>query len=193
MKSLLLTIFLQATFVCLYSQVVDKIFIDEKVKLLDTAGVKSPTRLYIINGIAFNQQDSIEIDSTLQSYDPKYLVEVSFVTCRQMNLPHCNSDIVLVLFAYNQKDKTKRHLLRKIRHSFTDSYISFSQHIFNDAKNPVLYIDNKLIYHTEAKEKVKLLKLKSVYYIDFNDKPVSELRYGQNAKNGLVKIWTVSK
>ena len=193
MKSLLLTIFLQATFVCIYSQVVDKKIIDDRVKLLDTTTDKSKTRLYVINGIPFSDQDSIKIDSALKSYDPKYLVDVNFVTCRQMNFPHCDGDIVIILFAYNQKNKTKRLLLKKVRHSFTDTYVSFSQHIFNDAKDPVLYVDNKLIHHTETKEKIKLLKLNRVYYIDFNDKPVSELHYGQNAKNGLVRIWTVSK
>jgi hypothetical protein len=110
-----------------------------------------------------------------------------------MNFPHCNGDIVIILFAYNQKNKTKRHLLKKVRHSFTDNYVSFSQHIFTIAKDPVLYIDNKLIHHTETKGRINQLKLNGVYYIDFNDKPVSELYYGQNAKNGLVRIWTVSK
>lgn len=193
MKSLLLTIFLQTTFIYSYPQLVDKKVIDDRVKLIDTTKEKSQTRLYVINGIPFSEQDSLKIDSTLKSYDPKYLVDINFVTCGQMNLPHCNGDIVIILFAHNQKNKTKRHLLKKVRQSFTDNYVSFLQHIFSDGKDPVLYIDNKLIHHTEAKEKIKLLKLRGVYYIDFNDKPVSELHYGQNAKNGLVRIWTVSR
>jgi hypothetical protein len=193
MKSLLLTIVLQTTFYCSYSQIVDKKAIDDRVKLIDTTTDKSQTRLYVINGIPFTEQDNIKIDSTLKSYDAKYLVDVNFVTCRQMNLPHCNGDIVIILFAYNQKNKTKRHLLKKVGQSFVDNYVSFSQHIFTDAKDPVLYIDNKLIHHTETKEKIKSLKLNGVYYIDFNEKPVSELHYGQNAKNGLVRIWTIPK
>lgn len=193
MKSLLLIIFLQATSICSYAQLVDKKAIDERVKLIDTTTDKSQNRLYVINGILLTEQETNKLDSILKSYDPKHLVDVNLVTCRQMNLPHCNGDIVIILFAYNQKNKTKRHLLKKVRQSFTDNYVSFSQHIFSDGKDPVLYIDNKLIHHTEAKKKIKLLKLKGVYYIDFNDKPVSELHYGQNAKNGLVRIWTVSR
>lgn len=193
MKSILLTIFLQTTFICSYSQLVDKKAIDDRVKLTDTTAGKSHARLYVINGIAFNVLDSIKIDSTLKSYDPKYLVDLNFVTCRQMNFPHCNGDIVIILFAYSQKGKTKRYLLKKVRHSFTDNYVSFSQHIFTNGNDPVLYIDNRLIHHTETKNKIKTLKLRDVYYIDFNDKTVSELQYGQNAKNGLVRIWTVSK
>ncbi len=193
MKSILLTIFIQATFICSFAQLVDKRAIDERVKLIDTTTDKSKNRLYVINGILLTEQETSKLDSILKSYDPKYLVDVNLVTCRQMNLPHCNNDIVVILFAYNQKNKIKRHLLKKVRQNFTDKYVSFSQHIFSDAKDPVLYIDNKQIHHTETKEKIKMLKLKRVYFIDFNDKPVSELLYGKNAKNGLVRIWTVSK
>lgn len=193
MKVLLLTILFQATFICSYSQIIDKKAIDERVKLIDTTTNKSQNRLYVINGILLTEQENNKLDSILKSYDPKSLVDVNFVTCRQMNLPHCNGDIVIILFAYNQKNKTKRYLLKKVRQSFTDNYVSFSQHIFTEAKDPVLYIDNKLIHHTETKERIKLLKVNSVYFIDINDKPVSELHYGQNAKNGLVRIWTKSK
>ena len=193
MKVLLLTIFLQATLICSYSQAIDKKAIDDRVKLIDTTTDKSQTRLYVINGILLTEQENHNLDSILKTYDPKYLLDVNFVTCRQMNLPHCNGDIVIILFAYNQKNKPKRQLLKKVRQSFVDNYVSFSQHILTNAKDPVLYIDNKQINHTETKEKIKSLKLNRVYYINFNDKPVSEQQYGQNARNGLVRIWTVPK
>jgi len=193
MKSLLLTILILATSISSYSQLIDKKAIDNKVKLIDTSADKSKTRLYIINGIAYNEHNTIKIDSSLNSYDPKYLADVNFVTCRQLNLPHCNDDIIIVLFAVDQKNKIKRHLLKKVRQNFSDNYVSFSQHIFNDAKDPVLYIDNRLIHHTKVKKKIQSLKLNRLYYIDYNDKPVSEVHYGQNAKNGLVRIWTASK
>ena len=147
----------------------------------------------MINGIPLTEQENNKLDSILKTYESKYLVDVNLVTCRQMNLSHCNGDVVVILFAYNQNSKSKRQLLKKVRQNFVDNYISFSQHIFDNAKDPVLYIDNKLIHHTETNEKIKSLKLNRVYYIDFNDKPVSDLHYGQNAKNGLVRIWTVPK
>lgn len=109
------------------------------------------------------------------------------------NLMHGNKDVVLVAFAYRQKTKRKRELFKKVKPSFLDNYIPFSQPIFTDAKDPVLYIDIVLIHYTEAKKKIKELTLKSIYYIDYNSKPVSAQSYGENAKNGLVRIWTVSK
>ena len=188
MKPLLLIFLLQLAYICSFTQLIDKKTIDNKVKLLD----KSQSRIYIINGVPFNGQESIKIDSALKSFDPKYLVDVNFVTCKQLNLSHCNSNLVIVSFAYKQLNKTKRCLLKKLRNSFTDNYISFSQHIHSKAKDPVLFIDNQQIHHTETKQKIKLLNLKNIYFIYFSNKPVSELHYGQNAKNGLVRIWTVS-
>ena len=164
-----------------------------QVKVSDTSSNERQARLYIINGTLFNESDSIKIDSALNSYSLQYLVDIDFVTCQQMNFPHCFNDIILITIAYDQKGKVKRQLLRKVNSRFVDNYVSFSQHIFTDGKDPVLYINNELIHHSEAKERIQALTSKNVYYIHYNDKPVSPEYYGQNAKNGLVRIWTISK
>lgn len=192
MKLLLLTFFLCATLNSLKAQKFDKRLLDEKVKLIDTT-FRFRQTMYVINGIPFSATDSIKIDSVLQAYGLKYLVSIDILKEAARNLMHNNNDVVLVTFAYKQKLKRKRELLKNIKQSFVDNYVSFSQHIFTDAKDPVLYIDNVLIHHTEAKEKLKALTLKSIYYIDYNDKAVPAKHYGQNAKNGLVRIWTVPK
>jgi len=192
MKFLLLPFFLCSTINSLKAQKFDKRVLDKKVKLIDTS-FRFWQTIYVINGIPFSASDSIKIDSVLQGYGLKYLVNIDILKEPARNLLHNNNDVVLVTFAYNQKLKRKRELLKILKQSFVDNYVSFSQHIFVDAKNPVLYIDNVSIHHTEAKEKLKSLTLKSIYYIDYNDKAVSAELYGQNAKNGLVRIWTVPK
>jgi hypothetical protein len=192
MKSLLLTILFQALSIYSFSQIVDKRAIDDRLEDIETSIDKSKTRLYIINGIPFQGIDSTRIDSVLRSYDLRYLIDLRLVSCQQVNFPHCNDDIVLILFAFNQNSKTRRRLLKRVRERFTDNYVSYSQHIFSDSKDPVLYIDNKLIHHTETKGKLNSLKLKRVYFISYHDKPVSDIYYGQNAKNGLVRVWTVA-
>lgn len=194
MKPLLLTLFFCGTLLLSKAQHLDKKLLDDKVKLIDTSNnFKEKGTLYVINGIPFTETDSTKLDSALKSYDIKYLVQLDFLTCGANNIIPCNKTVVLVTFAYNQKTKKKRQLWKKVKHSFSDNYISFSQHIFSDAKDPVLYIDNEVIHHTEVKEKIKSLKLKNIYYIDFNDKPVQVEHYGQNAKNGLIRIWTIPK
>ena len=148
--------------------------------------------MYVIDGDLFFEADSIKIDSILQANGPRYLKSID-VLKKDARSHHTNNDVVVVTFAYSQKIKLKRKLLRKVKKSFVDNYVSSSQHILTDSKDPVLYIDNVLIHHTEAKEKIKALTPKSVYFIDYNDKSVSAEHYGQNAKNGLARIWTVSK
>jgi hypothetical protein len=190
MRLLQLTFFLSVTLNTLNAQQFDKRLLDEKVKLIDTS-FRFKQTMYVINGIPFAATDSIKIDSALQANGLKYLVSIDILKEAAKNLIHNNnSDIVLVTFAYNQQLEQKQELLKNVRQSFVDNYISFSQHILADAKDPVLYIDNVLIHHTEAKKKLKALTLKSVNYIDYNDEAVSAEYYGQNAKNGLVRIWT---
>ncbi len=178
----------------LQAQHFDKKLLDDKLKKIDTTRkFKEDETLYVVNGIPFTQVDSIKLDSTLQSYNLKYLVSLDFLTCATTNIIPCYKPVVLVAFAYNQKVKKKRPLWKKVRHSFNDRYVSFSQHIFNDANDPVLYIDNELIHHTETRKRIKALSLKNIYYIDYTDKAVPTENYGQNAKNGLIRIWTVPK
>ncbi|MCM5530255.1 hypothetical protein [Parasegetibacter sp. NRK P23] len=192
MKLLLLTFFLCAALNSLKAQKFDKKLLDEKVTLIDSA-FRFRQTMYVINGIPFSATDSIKIDSALQANGLKYLVSIDILKEEARNSMHSNNDVVLVTFAYNQKLKRKRELLKNVRNSFVDNYVSFSQHIFTDAKDPVLYIDNVLIHHTEAKEKLKALTLKSIYHIDYKDKKVAAEHYGQNAKNGHIRIWTVPK
>ncbi len=180
MKFLLLIFFFCWTLNALKAQQFDKRLLDEKVKLIDTA-FRFKQTTYIINGIPFFEADSIKIDSALQANGLKYLISIGTLDKTTRNLIHNDNDIVLVAFAYRQKTKRKRELFKKVKQSF------------EDAKGPVLYIDNILIHYTEAKRKIKALTLKSIYYIDYNSKPVSAESYGENAKNGLVKIWTVPK
>lgn len=86
--------------------------------------------------------------------------------------------------------KTKR---KEIKLKFTDEYNSFSQHIYTDAKDPVLYLNGNKIHHTETKKVMNKLKLNDIAYIYFLQTPQSQEYYGQNAKNGIVVIWTNNK
>ena len=81
--------------------------------------------------------------------------------------------------------------LTEAKKVFQDQYTSFSQHIHPDAKDPVLVIDNKTIQHTLVKETLNKINPQDIYDISVNNYfPVPSTLYGQNAKNGLVQIWT---
>lgn len=83
--------------------------------------------------------------------------------------------------------------MKEIKLKFKDEYISFSQHIYYNAKDPVLYLNGNKIHHTEAKKQINRQKVNDIAYIYFSKTPQSEEYHGQNAKNGVVIIWTKDK
>lgn len=183
MKFLFLNIFL----IIVLSQVVigqklDRKTIDEKLGVKDKENV-----VYVVNGVPYEQS---ELDSVLNSYPSKHLVELTKIK-NEGNLILCtNNEIVLMVFAYQQTRKEIKKRLNKLKNKFPDKYSGYSQHVLTNSKNPVLYINNNPIHHTEAKEKFENLTVSEIFYIDYKSEPQIPEVYGQNAKNGLVRIWT---
>lgn len=136
------------------------------------------------------QADSLKIDSILVHYPANHLISLDFLTYDKASSLHNNKNVIILQFAYAQKNKQKQVLWNKVSTAFTDAYSSFSQHILTNAKDPVLYIDNEKIHHTETRKRIKNLTPKNIYYIHYDTQPVSAELYGQNAKNGLAGIWT---
>ena len=176
--TLLLLVFTQIA----NGQKLDQKTIDQKLDLQNKENV-----LYVVNGVPCERS---ELDSVLNTYSDELLVELMKVK-NLGDFPHMTSkEVVLILFAYQQKKKEIRKTLRNLKTKFPDKYPNASQAILLDSKNPVLYIDNQQIHHTEAKEKFEKLKVADIYYIDFKNEPQNPEHYGPNAKNGLVRIWT---
>jgi hypothetical protein len=155
--------------------------IKEKLELKDE-------KLIIINGIPYNLTETKEIDSVLNSFSNENLVELTKIK-NDGKFAHWNNDVAIVLFTYQQKEKDIKRILKDLENKFPDKYLGYSQHILTDSKSPVLFINDKSIHHTEAKRKIEKLKLKDIHYINYRKDSVSAELYGQNGKNGLVRIW----
>ena len=90
------------------------------------------------------------------------------------------------------KNVTK--LLDDARNLFQDKYGISSQHVLPEAKDPVLVIDGQSILPSIAKVTLEKIAPEGIYDIYVNEFfPVPNSVYGQNAKNGLVQIWTKKK
>ena len=77
---------------------------------------------------------------------------------------------------------------------YVDKYASYSQHILTDSRDPVLVIDGQAVSATIAKATLDKINAKEIYDISVNGFfPVPTTLFGQNAKNGLVQIWTKQK
>lgn len=181
-KIILITIIL-TFYQVLQSQTLEKSIIDKKLELQGDA-------VYVVNGLSYEQKDSLKLNSVLKSFSLDHLVELTKLK-NDGGIVRCTSkDIAIVYFATQQTDKEINNKLKIVKDKFPDKYFGHSQHILNDSKNPVLIIDNKTVHHTEAKELIEKIKTNDIFFIDFKTEPQPAEFYGQNAKNGLVRIWT---
>ena len=145
--------------------------------------------LFVINGLAFLENDSLKLDKELSQIEKSKIVDISIIR-DDGKLLHPRKDVILINYAVLLSKRTIRKKLREIKSKFNDEYISFSQHIYSNSKDPVLYLNGNKIHHTESKKVVNRLKKNKTGYIFYSQAPQDENYHGQNAKNGFVAIWT---
>lgn len=142
---------------------------------------------YVINGVLYQPRERARIDSALGSYPIEHLVEVSKVS--GMN-GYKNNELVIISFAYKQSARQISKALEDIKGKFSDRYAGSELPASAYLKNPVLWIDNENIPQAKARQAIEKLKPDEIYFIDYKKDQISAARYGQNAKNGLVRVWT---
>ncbi|WP_312553341.1 hypothetical protein [Empedobacter brevis] len=147
---------------------------------------------FVINGMGFSFSDSLKLDSELSKIDTKKISEITILK-NKGQVPHLRNDVIVIQYATQFPEKIIKTSLKEIKLKFKDEYISFSQHIYYDAKDPVLYLNGNKIHHTETKKQINRQKVNDIAYIYFSKTPQSEEYHGQNAKNGVVIIWTKDK
>ncbi|WP_334127073.1 hypothetical protein [Empedobacter brevis] len=147
---------------------------------------------FVINGMGFSFSDSLKLDSELSKIDTKKIAEI-IILKNKGQVPHLRNDVIVIQYATQLPKKIIKTSLKEIKLKFKDEYISFSQHIYYNTKDPVLYLNGNKIHHTETKKQINRQKVNDIVYIYFSKTPQSEEYHGQNAKNGVVIIWTKDK
>lgn len=181
-------------FICLTqlkAQGIDKDYVVNWIKAIDATYQPDSVIQYRIDREIYYTYDTLKFNTRLQQIDSKQLKSISYSKYRMDNYVP-GKGTIYILTIKKMKTSNVKSWLDRAKTSFVDSYISFSQHIFTNSKDPVLLVDNKPIHHTEAKETLNKLKPKEIYDISVGRLPASSSIYGQNAKNGLVQIWTKS-
>lgn len=148
--------------------------------------------LFVINGIAFSYSDSLKLDTELSKIDNNKISEITILK-NEGKISHQRNDVIIIQYATKLSKKIVRTKLKEVKPKFKDEYYSFSQHIYTYAKDPVLYLNGSKIHHTETKKMLNNLKVNEIAYIYFSQTSQSEEYHGQNAKNGMVVIWTKDK
>ncbi len=179
----LFTIFL-ITFFCqnLFAQSLSR------KSLIKNFSLKGNTNV-LINGEIFSPSDSLKLEKNLKSLNSKLIAGITRIT-NKGEIGCQNSDIIIIEYAVELPNKVIFEKYTEVKDLFTDKYLGYSQHTLDDSKDPVLYIDNKRVYHTEVKSELAKLKKNEIAYINIKRSYQSQELHGQNAKNGVVIIWT---
>ncbi|RZJ77605.1 MAG: hypothetical protein EOO47_16330 [Flavobacterium sp.] len=148
--------------------------------------------LFVINGIPFSYSDSLKLDVELKRIDKNKISEITILK-NEGKISHQRNDVIIIQYAFKLSKKVIKEKLIEIKTKFTDKYHGFSQHIYTDAKDSVLYLNGNRIHHTEINNLIHNLKINNIGYIYLSQTPQSQEYHGQNAKNGIVLIWTNDK
>ena len=188
MKTLLL-ILASICLTQLKAQTIDKDYIINWIKAADSTFDVDAVMKYNIDRESYYMTDTPKFEKRLSQISNDRLKSIFFSKYKTDNYVP-GKGTIYVLTLQKQATEDAKGWLTKAKGMFVDSYISFSQHIFTNAKDPVLVIDNKSIHHTDVKDALNKLDPKDIYDISAGSSPVPATMYGQNSKNGLVQIWT---
>ncbi|MCX6318889.1 MAG: hypothetical protein NTW29_16540, partial [Bacteroidetes bacterium] len=180
------------TFLCLTqlkAQTIDRDYIVKWIKLADTAFDVDAVVKYSIDRESYYTTDTAKLNNRLRQISLDRLKAIFFSRYKSDNYVP-GEGTIYVQSIQQETTEYAKGWLDKAKLLFVDNYFSFSNHILTDAKDPVLIIDSRSIHHTEVKELLDKIKPEDIYDISVGQTPVPASMYGQNAKNGLVQIWT---
>lgn len=182
MRNLILVIIIFFLSQNLLAQVLDRNY------LIQNFGLKENT-IILINGEIFKLTDTLRTNNYLKKLNSKLIVGITSIK-NEGQIGCANNDVVIVEYPTELPKKIIEEKLKELKVLFKDEYHGFSQNISTNAKDPVLYINNQKIYHTEIKNVLAKLEKKDIAYISIKTTPQSQENHGQNALNGIVVIWT---
>ncbi len=188
MKPLLL-IFASICLIQLKAQTIDKDYVVKWIKLADTTFDVAAVVKYSIDRESYYTTDTAKLNNRLRQISTKRLKAIFFSKVKTDNYVP-GKGTIYVQSIKPQTTEDAKAWLDRAKSLFVDKYFSFTNHIYIDSKDPVLIIDNRSIHHTEIKESLDMLNPEDIYDISVGQTPVPPSIYGQNAKNGLVQIWT---
>ena len=166
----------------------DEKYLTHWIKISGQSSLTKSNSLYVVDGIAYQKTDSI----FLKEIPIKNIAGI-FVLADTSSTFHFTSNVILIRTKRSQTKKEKRKYLAEAKAKFVDNYLGVSSHILDDSKDPVLRIDDKFVHATEAKLVANKLKYNNVYAIATYNTKFDPTYFGQNAKNGMVQIWTYPK
>jgi hypothetical protein len=144
------------------SQRASRHFIDSILSIRDTTFKSTNQIMYVVNGVPY---DTMKLESILDNYDIRLLLDAVYLNGQY---PFYR-DAAVIVFAYEQKAKSKRRVRR------------YAKKLFNDNSNPpVLLINNSIIDKTTSRVTFQEIRIRDILYID-------RLQLGNENR---IRIWT---
>ena len=182
------TILFLLYFFASFGQGTDKAFIDRWLKLCDENIPVDSVKAYYIDRKYFT--DTAKINAYLKTTPPRRIKIIWYSKIKKDNYVPGRGSIYVMTIREMDSENVKTSL-KEARKLYSDKYTSYSQHVLTDSKDPVLVIDGQTVSPTISKATLDKIDPKEIYDISVNGFfPVPVSLFGQNAKNGLVQIWT---
>lgn len=139
--------------------------------------------IYIVNGLPYEQSDSMKLDSALCSYPQEHIIEIRKLTTDNSTVFCLNNEVAVIYFATQQSKKVIKTELKKIK-----------KLIYKIKKNksakPALIVNNTNINEKEFQLAIKSLKINNIYYIEYKTGQQNTTVFGERGRNGLIRIIT---
>ncbi len=148
-----------------FSQNLTKKQLDNGFANAETIGGKKKEKLYVLNGVPFDNSDSVKLDSALAEFDLKYLVSLEILKCPNPNFSHCYKDVILIQFATQQKSKTRRKIWHRAKRFIKENDPRSSPLFGNEVKPFSLSINNGFVSTSQIRAVLKSIKVKDIYYV----------------------------
>jgi len=172
-------------------QNVTKQHIDEWIFKCDNTYKAGKVWGYAFNNIIYEPKDSIKLDNDLKSLANNNLLGIDPFWNEEL-LPTTQNPgklLVLIVTKGKQSVRDKKVLLKTVLTKYNKPPLS-QNHIDPASAEPVLLINGKQVLNANCYTELSKLTFDSITDIYYSKHPVPKEYYGQNAKNGIITIWT---
>ncbi len=146
--------------------------------------------LYVVDGLSYSVDDSLRLNQTLSAFTEDTFAGVDYLNVGKLPTAHnWNKFVILISSKKRISNKQKRSYLKIAKSRFKPNVIKLP-HIAIDSTDPVLILNGRRILHYECYNILNQIRVGDISYIHISHSSVPLEYYGQNAKNGLIQIWT---
>lgn len=170
-----------------FGQKLDKKYIDNWIEETYINPTVSEYTHYILDG---NPIDKNYVNKELIKYETKDISSIIYIKKVFLKEVYCVTDEGAILIRTFKK-RNNKYFKKNLKKEFHSLKKEFEKTDVNSQKNyPSVIINDNIIDNKLIKAEINKIELKTILDISIIDVPTNEKKYGENAKNGLIIIYT---